>query len=317
VPPHQRIGIIVPFKNAEAWIESCLFSIQRQHYENWQCVLVDDHSSDSSLDHVKQMMRRDQRFVCVPNEGMGIVDALNTALKHTSSEWITRMDADDIMPFEKLDRLWEALQESHDAVATGKVRYFSTEPVSDGYRTYEAWLNERIDQNDHWDWVYRECVIASANWLTHRDHVHFPKDVYPEDYNMVFDWYCKGLEVKCSPEVTHWWREHPLRTSRTSERYQQRSFFKLKIDRFMHVDRDRERPLVVMGNNAKTALMEKFLLDHGQRVIRIDQGNSQAISDVSRPQVLVGVYPPEGERHEVERWLNGHGLRMGVDWWWN
>ena len=61
---------------------------------------------------------------------------------------------------------------------------------SEGYLKYEYWLNDRIDQNDHYKHIYRECVIASPNWISKKQDLIqykiFENLNYPEDYSMTF-----------------------------------------------------------------------------------------------------------------------------------
>ena len=314
--PSDRISILLPFKNAAPWIEDCLRSIQHQSWTNWECHCIDDHSDDNSKSLVERFEACDARIKVCSNHGSGIVDALNTGLAEVSGEWITRMDADDLMPSNKLELLREALDNKKGRVATGKVRYFSEEPVSEGYRKYEAWLNERIDQQDHWDWIYRECVIASANWLTHRDHVFFEPGVYPEDYHHVFGWYESKLEVKSVDAVTHLWREHPHRRSRRSDDYQQEAFFQLKMSAFLRLDRKEESPLVILGSNVKTQLIIPFLKERGVPCVQLTQSDAHRLKSMEYPQILVGVYPSIQEQKKIVEYLGGLDLKMGRDWWW-
>ncbi|MEQ9188653.1 MAG: glycosyltransferase family 2 protein [Cryomorphaceae bacterium] len=309
-----RVTILLPMKNAEPWLADCLYSICRQTYTHWECILVDDHSSDHSVQIASSFLHLDPRFRLIANRGNGIVDALNTALTKASGTWITRMDADDLMPPDKLALLWTALRQRKNYIATGKVRYFSPASVSPGYRDYEQWLNERAEAQDHWEWIYRECVIASANWLTHRDNVQFPSDVYPEDYSLVFDWYRKRLQVTSLSKITHMWREHPARTSRNSAHYHQPAFFRMKTARFVEIDRDRSRPLVVLGDNVKTNLLRHALESKGETPLFIQRSEVKKMHDLHNPQVLVGVFPSVKDRFHLEAWLADQGLKMGTDW---
>lgn len=305
----------MPVKNASPWLSTCLWSIVRQTFTDWECIVVDDHSSDDSW-AIAAAFCEDSRFHQTKNRGEGIVDALNTALAKASGEFITRMDADDIMPPEKLELLYKESGEQTDLIVTGKVRYFSIDPVSSGYRSYEDWLNKRVDNDDHWKSICRECVVASANWMTHRDNIPTLPDRYPEDYHLVFDWYRKELMVKGIKEVTHYWREHARRTSRLSENYAQPAFFDLKIERFLALDRTTDRPLVVLGKNQKSKLIEQRLQAVSESYHVLDQGSANDISKFQRPQILVAVYPSDSERKAIEDWLATHDLVEGSDWWW-
>jgi hypothetical protein len=143
------------------------------------------------------------------------------------------MDADDIMPANKLLHFVQALQTEETDIVTGKVRYFATNgEVSPGYLSYEEWLNTRVDQSDFYDQIYRECTVSSANWLMRKVDLlncgGFQGLNYPEDYDLLFRWYQHGFKIKGLDEVTHLWREHPERTSRNSADYAQDRFFRTK-----------------------------------------------------------------------------------------
>jgi glycosyltransferase involved in cell wall biosynthesis len=310
------VSIIMPVKNAEPWLKECLDSILSQTFDRWQLVAVNDDSTDRSNQVLEAAAKNDSRIHVFQNEGNGIIDALNTALTHASAGLITRMDADDTMPSKKLEWFVEAQNNHPNSIITGKVSYFSNGEISPGYLEYEQWLNERIDQNDHWAWVYRECVIASANWMAPKELVTFASDTYPEDYKIVLDWYSIGYEVAAVNEVTHHWREHPKRTSRNSKNYIQEAFFDLKLNHFMVNERDPGRPLMIMGKNKKAKLIKRFLKKRREDFIEVDLEHLYRFGEIENPQVLSAVFPEISVRNGISDFLGGFDLEMGRDWWW-
>ena len=126
------------------------------------------------------------------------------------------------------------------------VKYFGEKPISEGYLKYENWINEINLTGKQWQQVYRECVIASPNWMVRKSDLDniggFNDLIYPEDYHLVFKWYQNRFDIHTIPEVTLYWREHPERTSRNSEYYAQKSFFNLKIHQFIKNDLRSEKP---------------------------------------------------------------------------
>ena len=231
----ETISILLPFKNEENYIEECLNSILLQSYTDWQLIAVDDHSDDQGRAILEK--EKDPRIEVYTNEGKGILPALQTAQKHIKGTYVTRMDADDIMPIHKLETLLKQIQ-SYDqkVVATGCVEYFSSRPISEGYQRYEQWLNETADTNQFYERIYRECTVASANWMMSiadfNEMNGYDKLKYPEDFDMLFHWRKYGFQIKSCEQMTHLWREHPQRTSRNSDVYQQESFFRLKLSYF-------------------------------------------------------------------------------------
>ena len=312
----QLISIIMPMKNAAHWIEECLDSILNQSYSIWELIAVNDHSTDNTSTMLEGYSKIDGRIKLYQNSGNGIIDALNTALNYTRGDWITRMDADDIMPKDKLEVLVATLDWNEKVVATGKVKYFSSTRISQGYLEYEAWLNDRVTENDHWDWIYRECIVSSANWLAHRKNVNFEKNLYPEDYALTFYWFSNKVKILGSNQITHLWREHRQRTSRNSEDYQQASFFKLKINQFLKLTKVQERPLVVMGKNQKSQLTIELLKNQHVDYLHIHSENIDQFEKVDRPQVLIAVFPKDEEKRLIQELMTSKKLKMGQDWWW-
>lgn len=307
------VSIIMPMKNAAPWLAQCMESIIDQQFTDWQLIVVNDHSSDASFELAKSF--RDKRISVLQNTGSGIIDALQLAFSKADASYITRMDADDIMPLHKLATLYAIASESEKIIATGLVQYFGVEPISEGYLAYEKWLNNCAKHEDHWHWIYRECVIASANWMTHRRNISFDSIIYPEDYDLVFDWYEKGLCVKAADAVTHLWREHESRTSRNSDHYQQKAFFNLKMKRFLQLDYDQKKALVLLGENQKVDLTLKILADFGIVPTVLTENNLENLGAEKAVQILIGVWPSEAQRQKLELFLNQYELVKGKNYW--
>lgn len=320
-PVDPLISILMPVKNASRWLPECLDSIRAQTYPHWEVWAIDDGSSDESAHILEAYASRESRIHWLSAHGSGIRDALQQAWEHTTGTYITRMDADDRMPPGKLDQLFALLLDQPlNAVATGHVQYFGENPISEGYRVYEHWLNERCTAHDHWDWIYRECVIASPNWLTHRNNleqVGLLRDLeYPEDYDLVLYWYRLGCKVRSTNTRTHEWREHPDRTSRLSDHYSQEAFFRLKLRHWITNEWTTERPVYVWGNLTKGKLTARFLHENNVPFQQLGLADYQKLEETSQhPLVLVTVYPGDPEREALEAYLHKLGLHMGRDWW--
>lgn len=261
----SRISILTPFRNAERFILETANSILAQIHHDWEWILVNDHSEENEEELLIEKFQ-DPRIRCYPNNGKGIIDALRTAFDQVSGEFVTRMDADDTMPDFKLALMLQELQQTEATIVTGKVRYFSMDTdISAGYQAYENWLNQRVDHDDFYAHIYRECTVASANWLMRTSDLKtcggFDNLTYPEDYDLLFRWYKAGFHIKGIHEVTHLWRDHDLRTSKTSDDYQQKAFFKLKIKRFVELEFKNDGPLIINGTGQKGRITAKYLLE--------------------------------------------------------
>tara|TARA_R110002072_G_scaffold69261_2_gene167994 strand:+ start:1578 stop:2585 length:1008 start_codon:yes stop_codon:yes gene_type:complete len=260
------ISILIPFKNTEEFIVDCLESIIKQSYTNWELLIVDDNSTDSSFSMVETMAQHDNRIKLFKNSGSGIIDALKLAFNQSTGELITRMDSDDIMRQNKLKILSNnLLTYGKQHVAVGMVNYFSAEGIKAGYKSYEIWLNGLTKNGTNYSEIYKECVIPSPCWMIHREDLiscnAFEPNRYPEDYDLAFRFY--KHRYKCIPcdVVLHDWRDYSHRTSRTNEHYAENHFIPLKLDYFLELDYKPEKTLVVWGAGHKGKFIAKSLIE--------------------------------------------------------
>lgn len=89
----MKISIVIPLYNKEDFIGRALASVIAQTYGDWECIIVDDGSSDRSLDVVSGF--QDQRIKIVRQQNAGPSAARNRGAKEAHGEWIALLDADD------------------------------------------------------------------------------------------------------------------------------------------------------------------------------------------------------------------------------
>ncbi len=322
------ISILMPVKTAAPWLEETLNSILEQDYTDWELIAVDDFSADTSADILQEYAQRDSRIKAVQNKEYGIIPALQLALSLANGHYVTRMDADDIMPSGRLTHFVKALEKAgRGTVVTGMVKYFP-EPVSEGYLKYEDWLNERVQNNDHYRHIFRECVVASPNWLMHHsdllDHHIFKNLQYPEDYDMLFCWNQAGFVIQGVPETTLLWREHPQRTSRNSEVYTQSSFFSLKLRWFLELANPKEHSIALFGAGSKGKVVANFLetyripfkwydMNHERHGAGIYDHEILPPEKASESLAIVCVYPDD--LTQLEKFLQSKGYEPGNNAW--
>ncbi|PKQ46806.1 glycosyltransferase family 2 protein [Confluentibacter flavum] len=260
------ISVLIPFKNTEIYLTDCLESVLIQTYKNWEVIIVDDGSTDSSYTLVELYALKDNRIKLYKNTGNGIIDALQLAFKHSQGDFISRMDSDDIMHPNKLNTLATNLMTyGRHHVAVGLVNYFSDEGIKEGYGNYETWLNNLTKTGTNYSEIYKECVIPSPCWMIHRDDLMacdaFNANTYPEDYDLAFRFYKHGF--KCIPcnSILHYWRDYSTRTSRTHIHYAQNHFTSLKIHHFLDIDYNKNKTLNIWGAGNKGKIIAKTLVE--------------------------------------------------------
>lgn len=111
------ISIIIPVYNAEKYLEECLTSVQNQDYKNFEAIIIDDGSTDSSAEICKKFVETDSRFRYFYQNNAGVSSARNTALKMAEGEFFGFIDSDDFIKPDMYTSLYRILSESNADVA--------------------------------------------------------------------------------------------------------------------------------------------------------------------------------------------------------
>lgn len=99
-----RISIVMPVFNEAALLPLTLDSVLRQSFADFECVVVDDGSTDATPRILAEYAARDARFRIVTQPNGGISSALNAGLAAARGDWIARLDGDDLMLPDRLAR---------------------------------------------------------------------------------------------------------------------------------------------------------------------------------------------------------------------
>jgi glycosyltransferase involved in cell wall biosynthesis len=257
----------MPVYNATPFLVECLESILAQSYRHWELIAINDFSTDDSKTILEKYQEKYPNIKVLDNTVKGIIPALQLAYSHSRGELITRMDADDKMSIDKLASLQKLLlAKGNGHVAVGKVRYFSEQPLGNGYQRYEQWLNGLMTSGTCFEEIYKECVIPSPSWMVWREDFDrcqaFSTPNYPEDYDLCFRFYENRLLPIATEQVVHHWRDYPNRTSRNDPNYADNRFLELKLHYFLKIDRVPNKPLVIWGAGKKGKKAAQYLLAH-------------------------------------------------------
>lgn len=91
------ISIIVPCYNAQEFLRETLDCLKKQTLENWECVIVNDGSSDGTVEIAKEYVNTDNRYILVNKPNGGLADARNAGIKASHGKYILPLDADDLI----------------------------------------------------------------------------------------------------------------------------------------------------------------------------------------------------------------------------
>ncbi|MDG5786702.1 glycosyltransferase family 2 protein [Evansella sp. AB-P1] len=107
------ISIITPAYNSERFIRDTVESVLRQTFTNWEMIIVDDYSSDQTIEIIKEYMEQDERIKLIQLErNSGPAVARNTAMEHARGRYFAFLDSDDQWLPEKLEKQLTFMEEN-------------------------------------------------------------------------------------------------------------------------------------------------------------------------------------------------------------
>jgi len=122
------ISLIIPCYNQGAFINEALQSVYNQTYSNWECVVVNDGSTDDSESIAIKWVNKDNRFKYFYKNNNGVSSARNFALEKVNGAYIQFLDADDLLNSRKLELSLNALvepQSENKQIVISNFRLFS------------------------------------------------------------------------------------------------------------------------------------------------------------------------------------------------
>lgn len=290
-----RVSVLLPVHNAAATLPAALSSLSRQTLTDWECVAVDDGSTDDSARLLRDAAVREPRLVVLRQAHAGIVSALNAGLARCRGEYVARFDADDLMHRERLQLQAEALGAAPSWAGLGcHVRLFPRRGLRDGRRHYEAWLNGIRCAEDVSREAFVECPLAHPSLLLRRSVLltfGYRDRGWPEDYDLVLRLLGAGEVLGVVPRRLLAWRDGPGRLSRTGAAYALSRFVACKAAFLAESWLAGREHYVLWGYGDTGRTLAKALLEHGRRpsvIVEVHPGRiGQRIAGAR-------VIPPEG-----------------------
>lgn len=121
-PPQPQVSVIVPVYNQERYLEECISSIRRQTLAEWECLIINDGSSDSSGEIARRFLEADSRIRYFEQENGGVSSARNLGMQRASGRYLCFVDGDDFIDAAFLKHLLDASDRgASDLTVAGKL----------------------------------------------------------------------------------------------------------------------------------------------------------------------------------------------------
>ncbi len=222
------VSVIIPFYNADNYLVRCLDSVISQTYKNLEIILVDDGSTDSSLEICREYSNRDERVIILQEKNSGQAVARNYALDHMSGEFVFFVDADDYISQDAIEVLINEYNRSGCKIVQGYAQKFWDNGKTEkcGYAFGETKVFNDTEVMHHF--CYQRYFYASP-WpkIIHKsimDKYRFPANVGYEDMAIMYLVLSDSDQIALVPATVYFYRQHRNSTMHTK-------FNPKKIDR--------------------------------------------------------------------------------------
>jgi len=121
------VSVLLPAYNAEKTVAESIESILNQTYPHFELLLINDGSTDGTLDIMRNYEKADARARIISHENMGKGESLNHAISVAQHDWIALMDADDISLPNRLERQLSFLKQNPDVRAASCLGFYIDE----------------------------------------------------------------------------------------------------------------------------------------------------------------------------------------------
>lgn len=143
------ISVIVPIYNVKKYVEKCVQSICQQTLANIEIILIDDGSTDGSLDECRNIAKKDSRIQLIENNHQGVSIAKNRGLEIAKGKYVSFIDADDWIEKDMLQYLYERAEQYNADIVTCEL----SKDYPNGNSTREG---SHVDKQAEWIEVINE-----------------------------------------------------------------------------------------------------------------------------------------------------------------
>lgn len=188
-----KVSIIVPLYNTEKYIIKCLKSLKKQTLKDIEVIIIDDGSSDNSVNIAKKHIANDDRFHLVCQNNMGASNARNRGLSLAKGEYIAFLDCDDWVTKKSMEQLYLQGKYHNADIVAGNILCFHSKEEIYPFRPVcqtaannmpgHLYFNEVLKQNAYvmmvYNYLYKRSFLLKNGFqfenITHEDELWTPK----------------------------------------------------------------------------------------------------------------------------------------------
>ncbi len=233
------ISVIIPVYNVEEYLRECIDSVLCQTYGNFEIILVDDDSTDSSGEICDEYVEKDERVTVIHQKNGGLSCARNTGFSESNGDYVYFLDSDDYIAENTFETLLEIAQrDNSDIVFFDAVSFADT----DDFTVKQNYIRKNNYKSDNGYNVFSELsknneyhsavpLLFIGKQFLANSNTHFISGILYEDMVFTYQLFCKAQIVSQCSEALYYrrYRKNSIMTSIKTEKH-----FSSFIDVFNH-----------------------------------------------------------------------------------
>lgn len=327
-----EVSVILPFFNAEETLRRAIESIASQSLNNFECILINNNSSDHSAVIAKNMAARDNRFLLIHEKKQGVMFASNTGSMHARAKYIARMDADDRAYPCRLKLQSEFLDANPGCGAvSGMVEHISHSENTKGFARYVQWVNSITTYQEILNSRFIESPIVNPSAMWRKDVSEklgmYQHGDFPEDYELWLRWLNDGVRIEKLKETILDWHDSDTRITRTQSIYSDSAFYRIKtkyLAKWLEENNPYHPHIAIWGASRISRRRARLLKQYGMEIdCYIDIKRNRQLdkevlyySDIPAPgKIFILTYIKQmNARDEIQNFLHSRGYQEGLNY---
>lgn len=189
------ITVGLPVYNAAPYLRECIDSVLAQTFKDFEFLIVDDGSDDDSVKIARSY--HDDRIRLIQNTH-DYIGSLNILLDEARGKYIARMDADDVMRYNRLSIQYDYLENNNNIdIVCGEIEYLGNESGTTIANEFEVTLDVISGGNI----IPHPTVMMRTNSIREKNLQYNPEYLFAEDYNLWVDALIAGLRIIKLPQI--------------------------------------------------------------------------------------------------------------------
>lgn len=318
----KPVSIILPVYNAAATIAKAVQSCLQQTFSDFELIIIDDGSTDKTADLLQKLAATDSRIRIISIPHSGVTKAMNTGMENAQGKYSARMDADDEMLPQRIEKQFAFLEANPDiGLVSSLVKHGGDPEKQEGYAAHIHWINSLITPEEISLNRFVESPVCNPSVLFRtelfRKYGGCREGNFPEDYEIWLRWLDNGVRMEKIPEVLFIWNDLPGRLTRTDLRYSAEAFERAKTgylaEFITEQNLGKERPLFLCGAGRITRRKSDFLAASGLQIGAYIDVDPKKIGKNYNGIPVIGLDDlPASENAYVVSYVSNRGAREAI-----